>query len=102
MLMTNKYLLIGAAAAALAVLLIVKKKGAAAAVGQDLGRAAADVAVGVVQGATEGVVYGVGDAMGIPRTNMTECERAIAEGRTLDASFACPASDFLSYMNPFK
>jgi hypothetical protein len=43
-------------------------------------------------------VLGIGDAIGLPRTNETECERAKREGRTWDASFACPASDFLSYV----
>lgn len=45
--------------------------------------------------AASGVVLGIGDALGVPRTDMTECERAIAEGRTLDASFACPAGTFV-------
>lgn len=45
---------------------------------------------------------GIGNVVGVPQTSMTECERAKAEGRTLDASFACPAGDFLSYLNPFK
>lgn len=43
-------------------------------------------------------VLATGDVLGIPRTNMTECERAKAEGRTWDASFACPAGDFLGYV----
>ena len=94
----HKIMLIGAAVAALALLIIVKKKGAAAAVGADIGAAAVDLAGGVVAGAS----MSIGDAMGIPRTNMTECEKAIAEGRTWDASFACPAGDFLSSINPFK
>lgn len=42
-----------------------------------------------------GVVLGVGDAVGIPRTDQTECDKAIAEGRRWDASFACPASTFI-------
>jgi hypothetical protein len=94
----HKMMFIGAAVAALALLILVKKKGAAAAVGADIGAAAVDLAGGVVAGAS----MGIGDALGIPRTNMNECERAIAEGRTWDASFACPASDFLSSLNPFK
>jgi hypothetical protein len=40
----------------------------------------------------------VGEMIGIPRTNQTECEKAIAEGRTWDASFACPAGTFLRYL----
>lgn len=72
---------------------------------KDLGTAAVDAAAGVGetigQGAVaagSGVVLGIGDGIGVPRTNMTECERAKAEGRTWDASFACPAGDFLSYV----
>lgn len=38
------------------------------------------------------------DFFAIPKTNMTECERAMAEGRTLDASFACPAGTFIDYL----
>ena len=88
---------VGVGVAALALLIIVKKKGAAAAVGQDLGEAAANAAGGLMAGAAEGL----GDQIGVPRTDMTECERAKAEGRTWDASFACPAGDFLGYINPF-
>ncbi len=92
----NKYLLIGAAVAALglAFVVTVKKKGAAAAMGQAVGGAVVDAAVGVATG----VVYGIGDTVGVPRTDMTECEKAKAEGRTWDASFACPAKDFISYL----
>lgn len=57
-----------------------------------LGRAAVNAAGGLAGG----VVEGIGEQVGIPVTNQTECERAIAEGRTLDASFACPAGTFLS------
>lgn len=98
MLATNKYMLIGVAVAALALLIIVKKKGAAAAVGEAVGTAAVEA----VSGVTAGVAYGIGDAVGLPRTDMTECEKALAEGRTWDASFACPAGTFLSHMNPFN
>lgn len=43
-------------------------------------------------------VLAAGDVLGIPRTNLTECEKAKREGRTWDASFACPAGDFLGYV----
>jgi hypothetical protein len=59
---------------------------------------AAAGAVGAVGNAAGGAVLGVGDVLGVPRTNETECERAIREGRTWDASFACPAGRFLSYL----
>lgn len=59
-----------------------------------IGGAAIDMADGVIAGAVETV----GEIVGIPVTNMTECEKAKAEGRTWDASFACPAGDFLKYL----
>ena len=57
-----------------------------------------DVAYQTADRAVSTPVYAVGDWVGIPRTNMTECERAKAEGRTWDASFACPAGDFIEYV----
>lgn len=39
----------------------------------------------------------IGAAVGIPRTSVSECARAINEGRTWDASFACDAATFLRY-----
>lgn len=60
-------------------------------VAQNVGGAVVDVAEGV----TSGVVYGIGDKLGVPRTEQTECEKALAEGRTWDASFACPAGTFI-------
>lgn len=54
----------------------------------------AAVGSGVVN-AGAGVVLGIGDAVGVPRTDMTECQRALAEGRKWDASFACPAGTFI-------
>lgn len=76
-----------------AALLWVKMRGA--------GGAGLDVGVGVGQfvgGVASGTVLGIGDAIGVPRTDLTECERAKLEGRTWDASFACPAGDFLGYL----
>lgn len=43
----------------------------------------------------EGAVLGIGDAIGIPRTDAEKCEAAIKAGNTLDASFYCPAGTFL-------
>lgn len=82
-----------AAAAVVAALLYVKINGAGS-LGQDLGGAAVDV----VNGAVTGAVKSTGELIGIPDTNMTECDKAKAEGRTWDASFACPAKDFIAYM----
>lgn len=91
MLADNKYMLIGVAVAVLALVVLVKKKGAAADVGLAVGEAAANLAGGVVGG----VALGIGDQIGIPRTNMTQCEKDLADGKTWDASFSCPASTWL-------
>lgn len=63
-------------------------------VGQDIGGGAVNLVDGVISGA---VVTGA-EKIGIPKTNMTECEKAKAEGRTWDASFACPAGTFIKYL----
>lgn len=64
----------------------------------DSGRALGSAAVDMADGLISGVVVGVGEAVGVPATSQTECQRAKAEGRTWDASFACPAKDFLTYL----
>ncbi|HEY6093820.1 MAG TPA: hypothetical protein VIU93_02595 [Gallionellaceae bacterium] len=63
-----------------------------------VGGFAKDVTKGAVNaagGAVEGTVVGLGELLAVPQTSKTECEKAIAEGRTLDASFACPAGKFV-------
>lgn len=90
LLLPNRYMLVGVAAAMAVVLLYVKKNGIAGA-GVAVGEAAADAVGGVVSGAAQGV----GDWFGFPRTNETECEKAMREGRYWDASFACPAGTFI-------
>lgn len=85
--MNRDYLIYGGVAlAALAAFWWVKKNGIA-------GVAAAGV--GAVADAGAGAVLGIGDVIGVPRTDLTECEKAKAEGRWWDASFACPAANFL-------
>lgn len=97
----HKFMILGALAAAVVLLVMVKKKDAVVDAAGDIGELAGAAVVAAAGGAVAGVATGIGDAVGLPRTNMTECEKAIKEGRTWDASFACPAGDFLSYMNPF-
>jgi hypothetical protein len=85
--------------AAVAVYLL-KKKGAT-----NVAADATSTVLGVLGDVGAGVAIGIGDKIGVPRTNMTECEKAKAQGGiggTWDASFACPAGDFLSYINPFR
>lgn len=60
----------------------------------DAGAAAANA----IGNAASGVVLGIGDQLGIKRTDETACAKAKAEGRTLDASFDCPAFDFAEYL----
>lgn len=59
---------------------------------------AAVAATGVVTDAAAGVVIGAGKAVGIPETDESECAKALREGRTWDASFACPAGMFLKHV----
>lgn len=65
--------------------------GAAAAAGEAVGQAAVNVAAGTVVGA--------GQAVGIPKTDNTKCNAAIAAGNTMDASFYCPAGTFIRYLS---
>jgi len=76
------------AAAAIAALYIAKKGVAGAAAG----------AVGAAADAATGTVIGIGQVFGIPETSMSDCDKARAEGRTWDASFACPAATFIGHL----
>lgn len=58
---------------------------------------ASDLVAGTGEAAA-GAVVGIGQIVGIPATNETDCQKAMREGRTWDASFACPASEFLAYV----
>lgn len=84
----KKYGLI--AAGVVAVIIILKKKDFIADVGAGAVRVATD--------AGKGIIVGIGEAVGIPRTDETECAKAKREGRTWDASFACGAGDWLGYV----
>ncbi|MEK8027242.1 hypothetical protein [Pseudaquabacterium rugosum] len=94
------FLLYGAAGlVVLGLAVYVAKKGVAG-VAVDVVDAAADAAAAVGGKAVDLAAESVnrtGEALGIPRTDETECERAMREGRTWDASFACPAATFLRY-----
>lgn len=64
---------------------------------QKTGQSIGAGAVNLVDGAVTGVVTGIGERVGIPQTNTDKCAAAKAAGDSWGASFACPASDFLSY-----
>lgn len=80
---TETLIILGAAGGLLAWFMV---KGAGG-VAQSVGTAVVDTGTGFV--------YGIGDGIGIPRTNMTQCQKDIADGKTWDASFSCPAGTFL-------
>jgi len=89
--MKTSYLIAGAAV--LVALLYASTRGAGS-TGQAIGGAAVDF----VDGVLTGTVTGIGEVIGVPVTNETECERARREGRTWDASFACPAGTFIKHL----
>jgi hypothetical protein len=88
--MNKAVLFIAAAGAVVLVLVLIDRRASAQNIGVAVGQGVVDTA--------SGVVLGIGDGIGIPRTDLTECERAKAEGRTWDASFACPAGNFAKYL----
>lgn len=47
-----------------------------------------------VEAASEGVQT-IGAVVGIPRTDQTQCQKDLDQGRLWDASFSCPAGTFL-------
>lgn len=52
-------------------------------------------AVGVAADAAAGVVLGIGDEVGVPRTDQMLCDISKARGDVLGASKYCTAGDFL-------
>lgn len=57
-----------------------------------------DAAGNVIAGAAEGV----GATLGVPLTDAQKCAAAKAANAKLDASFYCPAGDFLSWVTGFQ
>lgn len=84
------YLYAGAAAAGLGLIWWATRAGNAAKLAQGGVRVAGEVAVGTVKG--------VGQVLGIPDTSKTQCQQDLAAGRYWDASFSCPAGDYISGM----
>lgn len=80
-------------AGVVAVAVLVMRKGAA----QSVGAAAGEAAGNFVAGAAGGVVLGIGDGLGVDRTNVGQCERDKAAGDTWAASFSCGAGDFVKW-----
>ena len=77
------------ALAAAGVIWLLSRKGVATSIGRTVGQAAGETATGVV--------VGLGAAVGVPETNPDKCAAAKAAGDGLEASFQCPAGDFLKW-----
>jgi len=59
---------------------------------------AARAGVNAANNVVGGTVVGIGDAFGIPSTNVTECQQLLAAGHYWDASFKCPAGMLIKGM----
>jgi len=94
--LTTTQMLIAAGVGAMLLYWLKKKAEGVTAAG--VGQAVAGAAVGVADGVVTGAVKAVGGAVGVPDTNVTQCQRDIAAGNTWGASFSCPAKDFLTYV----
>lgn len=85
------YLAAGGVVAGLAAYVVVKgPRGVAKNLAEGVGTAAGAV--------IEGGVVGLGRVVGVPETSMSQCQRDIAAGDTLAASFSCPAKEFIQYV----
>lgn len=91
------YVIAGGAVLAVGILAYMKTREGSGSLAYDFGSGLVETAYDVVDGIVSTPILAAGDAIGVPRTSMTECEKAKAEGRTWDASFACPAVDFIKY-----
>ncbi len=81
----------GAALAGGVALYVLSKKATGESFAGSLGRNAASA----VGDAAAGAIKGLGGVFGIPDTSMTQCQADLAAGRTWDASFSCPAVQFV-------
>lgn len=54
-------------------------------------------AVNTASGAVAGIVVGAGQAVGLPDTNLSQCEIDIANKDYWAASISCPASRFFQF-----
>lgn len=50
--------------------------------------------VGAAGSGVKGIVLGLGDSVGLPRVNESDCDKAIGEGNDFRASLYCSAPDF--------
>ncbi|AXS79853.1 hypothetical protein [Dechloromonas sp. HYN0024] len=83
------YLLLGVALVGVVIYL---RRPAGSNLAADMGAAAG----GAVVDAATGVVLGIGDGIGIPRTNVSQGQAELAAGDYWNASFHLPAGEFVS------
>ena len=74
-----------------AILLVPKLAGAIA-------QQSSSALVSAAGGAVTGTITAIGKQIGIPETNRTQCQLDLMAGKTWDASFSCPAADWLRYV----
>lgn len=84
-------------AGAAGVALYIIKKGGIAPAAQAAVAAVVGTAGNAATGAASGVVLGIGDVIGIPRTDETLCEQAKRMGKNFDASKYCTAGNYLKW-----
>jgi hypothetical protein len=65
---------------------------------QDVGKGAAGAVIDLGTGIAAGTALGIGDAIGVPRTEKTKCQAAKDAGSRWEASLYCPAGEFLGFM----
>jgi hypothetical protein len=83
--------------AAAGVVLYVIKKGSIQAAAADAVATVVGTAGDVVTGTASGVVLGVGDIVGLPRTNLQACQLAISQADNAKASQYCSAGVFAKW-----
>jgi len=54
--------------------------------------------VNAAGGAATGVITSIGEKVGVPQTNMSKCQQDLIAGDSWNASFDCPAADYLRYV----
>ncbi len=87
----GKLLMVGLGIGAVLVVVVPLLTRHARGVGEILGSATINAADGFI-GET---VNTAGELVGVPRTDVTQCQADLAAGRYWDASFSCPAGTFL-------
>lgn len=90
---THLYLLAGGVVLAAAIYVSTRPKGWATDTGVAAGQGAYDLVDGFVGGVFTGVTNFGG--LGLPKTDVNQCQADLAAGRTWDASFSCPAGTFI-------